>query len=94
MFCYHKFMRMIRWSNKARKQMKKVPREYQEAIFESVDQLADFPDCEGLDVKALKKYKYNYRMRVGRYRILFDDQEQVRIIAIQEVKKRDNRTYQ
>lgn len=33
-------------------------------------------------------------MRVGRYRVLFDDEDQVQIIAIQEVKKRDNRTYQ
>ena len=87
-------MKKIRWRNKARKQMKKVPKEYQEAIFESVDQLAEFPACEGLDVKALKKHKYDYRMRVGRYRVLFDDEEQVQIIAIQEVKKRDNRTYQ
>jgi mRNA interferase RelE/StbE len=32
-------------------------------------------------------------MRVGRYRVLFDDKESIQVIAIQEVKKRDNRTY-
>ncbi len=86
-------MKTIQWNNKARKQMKKVPGNYQEAIFQSVDKLADFPNSEGLDVKALRNHKYDYRMRVGRYRVLFDDKEQVQIIAIQEVKKRDNRTY-
>lgn len=74
--------------------MKKVPKDFQEAIFQSVDQLADFPNCMGRDIKALKNHKYDYRMRVGRYRVLFDAEEQVQIIAIQEIKKRDNRTYQ
>ena len=87
-------MKTIQWNNKARKQMKKVPKNFQEAIFQSVDQLADFPNCTGLDIKTLKNHKYNYRMRVGRYRVLFDDEDQVQIIAIQEIKKRDNRTYQ
>ncbi len=87
-------MKTIQWSNKARKQMKKVPKNFQEAIFQSVDHLANFPNCTDLDIKPLKSHKYDYRMRVGRYRVLFDDEERVQIIAIQEVKKRDNRTYQ
>jgi mRNA-degrading endonuclease RelE of RelBE toxin-antitoxin system len=32
-------------------------------------------------------------MRVGDWRILFDVQDRIRIIMIQEVKKRDERTY-
>jgi len=32
-------------------------------------------------------------MRVNRYRVVFDDKEAVKVIAIQEVKKRDDRTY-
>jgi len=87
-------MKMIQWNNKARKQMKKIPKNFQEAIFQSVDQLANFPNSTDLEIKALKNHKYDYRMRVGRYRVLFDDEEQVQIIAIQEVKKRDDRTYQ
>ncbi|MCG8635794.1 MAG: type II toxin-antitoxin system RelE/ParE family toxin [Desulfobacterales bacterium] len=86
-------MKDILWNNKARKQMKKIPINYRDAIFQSVDKLKDFPGAKGLDVKALRNHKYDYRMRVGRYRVLFDDKEQVRIIAIQEVKKRDNSTY-
>jgi mRNA-degrading endonuclease RelE of RelBE toxin-antitoxin system len=32
-------------------------------------------------------------MRVGNWRILFDVEDRIRIIMIQEVKKRDERTY-
>jgi mRNA-degrading endonuclease RelE of RelBE toxin-antitoxin system len=87
-------MKTIRWNNKARKQIKKVPKDYQESIFQSIDQLINFPNCTGLDIQPLKNHKYDYRMRVGRYRVFFDDEAQVQIIAIQEVKNRDNRTYQ
>lgn len=86
-------MKTIQWNNTARKQIKKIPRNYQESIFKSVDKLELFPNCESLDIKALKNHKYEYRLRVGRYRVLFDNKEELRIIAIQEVKKRDNHTY-
>lgn len=71
--------------------MKKIPAGYREAIFDSVDQLAAFPECEGLDIKPLKNHACDYRLRVGRYRVLFNDA--IEIIEIQEVKKRDERTY-
>jgi len=73
--------------------MKKIPNPYKEAIFDSVDQLADFPKSEQLDIKELKKHRYDYRLRVGRYRVLFDHDDEIKIVAIQEVKKRDERTY-
>jgi mRNA interferase RelE/StbE len=44
-------------------------------------------------VKALTGHECGYRMRVGDWRILFDVQDRIRIIMIQEVKKRDERTY-
>ena len=43
--------------------------------------------------QALTNHKYDYRLRVWRYRIMFDVGETVKIISIQEVKKRDERTY-
>lgn len=49
------------------------------------------PDCAG--VKALVNHEYGYRLRVGRYRVFFDFDGEVRIIDIQEVKKRDEHTY-
>lgn len=34
-----------------------------------------------------------YRLRVGRYRIFFSNDDAISIITIEEVKKRDDRTY-
>ena len=78
---------------RARKQMKKILKHYREAIHDSVDQLATVPECERLDITELKNHRYDYRLRVGRYRVLFDHANVVKIIKIQEVKKRDERTY-
>ncbi len=86
-------MNEILWHNRARKQMKKIPVHYREAILENVDQLAVFPMCEQLDITELKNHKYDYRLRVGRYRVLFNHASAVKVIEIQEVKKRDERTY-
>jgi mRNA-degrading endonuclease RelE of RelBE toxin-antitoxin system len=45
------------------------------------------------NVKALIHHEYGYRLRVGDYRVLFDWQSAIKIISVQEVKKRDERTY-
>ena len=86
-------MNEIIWHNRARKQMKRIPSQYQNAIFDSVDALAQFPECKNLDIKHLKNHQYGYRLRVGRYRVFFDHRREIRIVSIQEVKKRDERTY-
>ena len=86
-------MKAIKWHNRTRKQLRKIPQNFRTLIIETVGQLATFPDCEGLDIKPLKSHRYEYRLRVNRYRVLFDNQDEMRIIAIQEVKKRDERTY-
>lgn len=86
-------MRNIIWHNRARKQMKRIPRHYQQAIHDHIDELETFPDYDNLDIISLRNHPYDYRMRVGRYRVFFDDREEIKIIAIQEVKKRDERTY-
>ena len=86
-------MNEIIWHNRERKQMKRIPNHYREAIFDSVDNLSTFPNCDRLDITELKKHRYHYRLRVGRYRVLFDHDNCIKIIEIQEVKKRDERTY-
>jgi mRNA-degrading endonuclease RelE of RelBE toxin-antitoxin system len=45
------------------------------------------------NVKALTNHEYGYRLRVGNYRVFFDFDGAVRIISIEEVRKRDERTY-
>ena len=86
-------MNEIIWYNRARKQMKRLPKHYREAIHDSVDLLVTFPKCERLDITELKHHRYDYRLRVGRYRVLFDYATVIKIIEIQEVKKRDEHTY-
>lgn len=87
------YMNKILWHNRARKQIKKIPQNFRNAIIESIDQLVAFPECDGLDIIRLKKHRYDYRMRIGRYRVLFDHDDGIKIIGIQEVKKRDEQTY-
>lgn len=43
--------------------------------------------------KALSGHIYAYRLRVGQYRALFDRDGVIHIVSVQEVKKRDERTY-
>lgn len=45
------------------------------------------------NVKALAGHDCAYRLRVGNYRVMFDWDGAVKVISIQEVKKRDERTY-
>jgi mRNA-degrading endonuclease RelE of RelBE toxin-antitoxin system len=86
-------MNEIVWHNRARKQIKLIPSKDREMIHDRIDGLAAFPDVDGLDVKLLTGHQYGYRLRVGRYRILFDYSNGIKLISIQEVKKRDERTY-
>ena len=90
-------MRAIKWHNKARKQIKKIPTQYQKSVYKHVGMLAFFSGFKdfdkNLDIIALTNHKYDYRMRVGRYRVFFNDAEQIQIIEIREVKKRNGRTY-
>ena len=43
--------------------------------------------------RSAEGHRFDYRLRVGRYRVLFNYADVVKIIEIQEVKKRDERTY-
>ena len=63
----------------------------QPKLVQAAGELKDFPECQ--HVKALSGHKYAYRLRVGDYRIFFEYFGNIKIIKIEEVKKRDERTY-
>jgi len=86
-------MKTITWKNRARKQLKRIPKNYRLKILHSVSKLKDFPECDDLDIIQLTDHRYGYRLRIARYRVFFDNKETLKIIEIQEVKKRDDRTY-
>lgn len=84
-------MNTVIWNKKSLKQLKKIPTPYRVVIMDATRKLEAFPKCP--NVRPLENHKYGYRLRVGRYRVLFDFDGQVKIVEIQEVRKRDERTY-
>ncbi len=86
-------MNEIQWQPKARKQLLKLDRPIQLAIRDEIGvKLSAFPACTG--VKALTDHEYGYRLRVGNYRVLFNFEGGAAcIVSIEEVRKRDERTY-
>jgi mRNA-degrading endonuclease RelE of RelBE toxin-antitoxin system len=73
--------------------MSRLPKADASRVYAKAQVLKTFPACLGSDIKALENHRNDYRLRVGNYRILFDFDSEIRIISIEEVKKRDERTY-
>ncbi|MFM0206928.1 type II toxin-antitoxin system RelE/ParE family toxin [Paraburkholderia sediminicola] len=84
-------MNAINWTQKAAKQLRKLDRQHQAAIRDGVSTLAAMPDCQS--VKALTDHDYGYRLRVGNYRVLFNWDGAIKVVEIEEVRKRNERTY-
>ena len=84
-------MNTVKISKKAFKQLAKIPLKDRERIFAESKKLSQMPDCK--NVKALDNHKYDYRLRVGNYRIFFDFDGPVKIVSVEEVRKRDESTY-
>jgi mRNA-degrading endonuclease RelE of RelBE toxin-antitoxin system len=84
-------MMKILWEKKALRQMQKFSMPVREVIIEAVKTLITWPDCR--NVKSLVNHEYEYRLRVGRYRVFFDIEDALKILKIEEVKKRDESTY-
>jgi mRNA interferase RelE/StbE len=82
----------IEWQPNAYRQLKKIKeRETLASIKAAILDLASWPDCR--NIKAMTNHESGYRLRVGSWRIMFDVQDSIRVILIQEVKKRNERTY-
>ncbi|MCW7555255.1 type II toxin-antitoxin system RelE/ParE family toxin [Endozoicomonas gorgoniicola] len=84
-------MNTISWSNKARKQLLKLPRQDASKVYREASALEHFPACQ--NIKKLTNHRHDYRLRVGRYRIFFNFDGGIRIVTIEEVKLRNEHTY-
>ncbi|MHB9139778.1 MAG: type II toxin-antitoxin system RelE family toxin [Victivallaceae bacterium] len=84
-------MNLIFWTKKAERQLEKIPADYQIKIVIKTRELKKYPACNA-DVKQLQGQPEK-RLRVGRYRVIFNHEAEIKIIRIEEVKKRDDRTY-
>ncbi|MDR0311362.1 MAG: type II toxin-antitoxin system RelE/ParE family toxin [Acidobacteriota bacterium] len=84
-------MNQIQWTPKALRQARNLPSVEQGNIADAVSMLRGWPHVE--QVKALRG-RSGYRLRVGRYRVLFTVRAGIPlVIRIEEVKKRDEHTY-
>jgi mRNA interferase RelE/StbE len=84
-------MNEINWKNKARRQPRKIQKQDQVSIIGSIDALEDLETAR--NVKKLTNHQYDYRLRVGNYRDLFNHDGEIEIVTVEGVKKRDDRTY-
>ncbi len=85
-------MNRIDWTSRAARQLRKLPRAAQVDIRDAVEEkLPFFPRCSG--VKALVNHPNGFRLRVGDYRVLFDFEGTIKLVRIERVGKRDERTY-
>ncbi|MFC5429161.1 type II toxin-antitoxin system RelE/ParE family toxin [Paraburkholderia denitrificans] len=84
-------MNSIKWAPKAFKQLRKLDRQVQTVIRDSVSTLEAMPNCQ--NVKSLTNHEHGYRLRVGNYRVLFNWDGGIKVVEIEEVKKHDERTY-
>ncbi len=82
----------VQWTRNAAKQASKLPQLERIRIVAAVGRLANWPDCS-LDIKKLQGHAHQYRLRVGRYRVLFEVETGVRVVRVEQVRKRDERTY-
>ena len=85
-------MNSINWQPKALKQLRKIDAQAGKQIRTAVTvELADLSKAR--NVKSLTNHEYGYRLRVGSYRVFFEFDGAVHIVNIEEVRKRDERTY-
>ena len=85
-------MNAIKWTPKAARQAQKIADVAQRrAVFDEISTLANFLHVQG--VKRLVNKGITYRLRVGDWRVMFEFDGMVRVVTIEEVKRRNERTY-
>lgn len=71
----------------AKKALQSLARTDRNRIAEKITLLGENPDNPTFDIKPLQDEPY-YRLRVGQWRIIFDRDDEVRIIAREKIKPR------
>jgi mRNA interferase RelE/StbE len=82
----------INWQPKALRHLRKIESRIGKQIRNAVTaELVDLNQAR--NVIAMTGHEYGYRLRVGNYRVFFDYDGAISIVSIEEVRKRDERTY-
>jgi len=66
---------------KANKQLQKLDKDTNKRVIEALCTLRDEGFSTSLDIKKLKGYKTQYRIRIGKYRILFEVDKEETIVV-------------
>jgi len=82
-------MKRIKWRVEALRQLRKIKdNNIKTNIYDAVEKLKNFPDCP--NIRKLVN-RDDYRLTVGKWRVVFT--ADLEIICIEEVLKRNERTY-
>lgn len=85
-------MYRVIFSKQAIKSLKKIPKDYQIKVRNTVDKL--IVDPFSLDLKKLgPQYKATHRLRVGSYRLFLYINPETKLIIIAEIERRTSQTY-
>ena len=84
-------MYRIEYERTARKELASLPRPTQRRVVDAIEDLSNDPRPAGC--RKITGTQNGYRIRVGRYRVLYEVQDQVLIIVIVRVARRDEATY-
>ncbi len=68
-------------TKKALKQLEELDEQARRRILEALVTLRDYGFTRRLDIRKLRGYRNHYRLRVGRYRVLFELERPNRIIV-------------
>ncbi len=86
-------MNRIEWTKKALRDLKGIDKTRRIAVLDGVKKLKNFDGQRLEKVKALYRHEYQYRLRVGNIRVMFNYDEKIEIVQIEKVAKRNERTY-
>lgn len=80
------------FSRRAEKAFMSLPDKEAQRVKEAIRELAENPRTHGA-IKLESAPVARYRYRIGDYRLLFDIDDEAKIIEILDIRKRDERTY-
>jgi mRNA interferase RelE/StbE len=80
------------FSRRAEKAFLDLPTKEAQRVKQAVEKLEQNPRTYGT-IKLENAPVASYRYRVGNYRLLFDIDDEAKVIEILDVRKRDERTY-
>lgn len=79
---------MVQFTDIALENLRRYPQKDQRLVLARIEQLAVDPQAMP-NVKRLVDFDVSYRLRVGKYRILFERDDMIKIIDVIDVLPRD-----